>query len=169
MDSSLCPKCSDHSGSFLWKWMKNRSWRKPPRNLQNITSQAVVQRDTYTQIWQHQLSQQPRQHPAQRRSPRPGDHSTEERNPGNQQVLADNLAPVLARRLCPPKPCRSLSPSHEPALCCRGTQIMSHHSPVCRNSSHGLPGSLNSSQPTVNLRYRVACLLKSTHFRDLPC
>lgn len=42
----------------------------------------LAQRDAHTQVGQHHLSQQPRDCPA------------EQRNPGNQQVLADNQVPV---------------------------------------------------------------------------
>lgn len=59
--------------------------------------------------------------------------------------------------------------SHDPALFCRGTQSCSDRGAVRRKSSHGLPGSLNSFQPSMNLTYRAACFLSSTHFRALSC
>lgn len=62
-----------------------------------------------------------------------------------------------------------LPASHEAALYCRATRILSDHSAMNRKSSHRRPGSLNSSQPTMNLTCRVACFLRSTHFRALSC
>lgn len=62
-----------------------------------------------------------------------------------------------------------LPASPDPALHRRATQILSDHSTMNRKSSHRLPGSLNSSQPAMNLTYRVAHFLRSTHFRALSC
>lgn len=68
--------------------------------------------------------------------------STEERNPGNQEVLADSLTLVLA----PKAPLASPTITRPSSLLQRDTDHVS--SQPCRQKLiTGLPGLLNSSQP----------------------